>query len=306
MPSPPSTSVVSLRSDFLGSLKELSSHFKDRISGIKSKLEEGSRLGNEERRRIYVEVWQPELTMLERGIDNFERLSRGNPSLCAMGKRGQGKTSLLKSWIGGKEDRLGLRYLPTGDRDTTAALIRLIGVAGENSQPSPKFLHCDMLGDDELGVDEASRKIERPPPFAQGRILLEKESGDPEIDGRVPYNICKFPDDSRDIQYRLSITAGGRAKVTRGTGESFVDAQWLARSVSIPVDLSGIPDDFEAKKILGVLDIIDAPGADSQAMGSNYQEFKLRKNAYVFKAAIRELEILLIICSRPYASSRYC
>lgn len=297
MPSPLTTRVVSLRSEFLGSLKELASHLRGRISGIKSKLEEGSRLGNEERRRIYAEVWQPELTKLEGEIEAFERLSRGNPSLCAMGKRGQGKTSLLKSWMGGTEDRFGLRYLPTGDRDTTAALIRLIGVAGEDAQPSPKFLHCDMLGDDELGVDEASRKIERPPPFPRGRILLEKEAGGPEIDGRVPYNICRFPDDSKDIQYGLSITAEGRAKVTRGTGESFVDAQWLARSVSIPVDLSAIPDDFEPKKILEVLDIIDAPGADSQAMGSNYQEFKLRKNAYVFKAAIRELEILLIICS---------
>jgi GTPase SAR1 family protein len=45
-----------------------------------------------------------------------------------VGKRGSGKTTLLQSWLGPDSPTGGIeesKYLPSGDSDTTACLVRL-------------------------------------------------------------------------------------------------------------------------------------------------------------------------------------
>lgn len=293
--------VLESRRAFLNSLSELAQYIEQRIGQLKELLEFSARVGDS-KLELYRSLWQPRLEDCEADARRFKRLAEIRPTACVMGKRGQGKTTLLKRWLGKetKED-LGLeefRKLPTGDTDTTAALVRLTASRKGNLAYDSRFLHVDLISPNEL-----PSVIERPQHLQVAELQLLRQVLDPDVHPTAAFNICRFPSTvtGQDEELRLKATEGGPYQVSREGHESFANAQWTAKQVRIPVEVGPQSIHGNASRLLNALDIIDAPGADSQAQGK-LPQWKAAKNAYVFEAAINEIDVLLLVCSSDTAA----
>ena len=113
---------------------------------------------------LYRTVWRPKLDAFRNELELFSRRCDLRPTLCIMGKRGQGKTTLLQNWLGRSETRFGLDeiwMLPTGQIDTTACLVRLTNATGRRKPFNSAFLYVDLLNSRELGRRERG-KTSRP------------------------------------------------------------------------------------------------------------------------------------------------
>jgi hypothetical protein len=217
-----------------------------------------------------------------------------------MGKRGQGKTTLLHSWLGKSKLRGGLEEilkLPTGDYDTTAALIRLTEAKKHEPKLDSRFLFVDLITKQEL-----PDVTERPGHLAESFIKLQKQVRDEQVEQNAAYRICRFPVE-RYEDHKLWLDSNGSDgyHVSRDGNESFSIAQWTARQVSIPVELASEKQHGYAAKLLRAVDVIDAPGCDSQQVGE-LPMWKARKNSYVFQSAIREIDVMLLTCSSDVAA----
>lgn len=288
--------ILEARRSFLNSLSELGQYIEQRIEQLKELLEYSARL-DPSKLRLYQSLWQPRLQECEADARRFKRLAEVRPTACVMGKRGQGKTTLLKRWLGKETpDDLGLdefRKLPTGDTDTTAALIRLTSSRKGNVAYDPRFLHVDLISPTELPTVS-----ERPQHLQVSQFQLQRQVLDPDVHPSAAFNICRFPSTvtGQDEELRLKATDGGPYQVSREGIESFANAQWTAKQIRIPVEIGPISVHGNASRLLNALDIIDAPGADSQAQGK-LPHWKAAKNAYVFESAINEIDVLILVCS---------
>lgn len=285
-----SQGLTTIRKIFLGNAQSLAHQLETKLLKISSALEESSS-GSLIKQKILEDVWQPQIQELSKSIKAYSKRAQTNPTLCVMGKRGQGKTSLLVKWLGDQKNQ-GIdefQLLPTGDMDTTAALVRLTGVDSATSEPSPDFLHCTMLENDDLPEIKGGN---RPPSTTHSSFRLSRNTID--IPPKIPFNICKFPDSEFPDKYKIKVEKNGTAKIALEGGDSLDKAQWHAKEVIVSVDLSRLDTNSGSRQLLEVLDIIDAPGADSQAQGG-YPDWKKKKNGYVFQTAIKNLDILLII-----------
>jgi len=292
--------ILEARRKFLLALTDFGQHLEQRIGQLKELLEYSAG-SNESKRELYRSLWQPRLNECVAEARQFRRLAEVRPTACVMGKRGQGKTTLLKRWLGKEAPGdLGLeefRKLPTGDTDTTAALIRLTASRKGNAAYDSNFLHVDLISPDEL-ADVA----ERPAHLPINQFQLQRQIHDPDVSPTAAFNICRFPSagTSKDEELRLT-SNGGAYQVSREGEQSFSSAQWTAKQVRIPVNIGSTAEHGHASRILNSLDIIDAPGADSQAQGK-LPQWKAAKNAYVFKAAINEIDVLILVCSSDVAA----
>jgi hypothetical protein len=282
--------LLSARAEFMESVGDLASHLENRVTAIGDAMEAAA-AANEARATVFQEVWRPKLDDLTEKLRAVRRRALTNPTLCVMGKRGQGKTSLLSKWLAGDADSSNplsdIHKLPTGDSDTTAALIRLRSLRKDDSRYQQQFLYCTMLEDFHL-AEIPTTKRPTAPPFKDIRVL--KDAG-------PAYWVCRFPNPDRESRHRLVIDDSMVAKVTDGDyGTALADVQWHAREVLVPFDLSTAVTRSHGTRTLSVLDIIDAPGADAMVQG-DYPDWKKKKNSLVFKAAIEELDVLLLIAS---------
>ena len=275
------------------SVGALAEHLGERVGAIRESMEVAAS-HDDGRSKLFEEVWRPKLDALDREIRDVRRRSAMNPTLCVMGKRGQGKTSLLSKWLAGDAKSAdasnplsAILNLPTGASDTTAALIRLRALRPDDPQYDQRFLYCTMLEDSYL----AQLPAEKRPPGPSVKELRVVRDGPPA------YWVCRFPNPDVEKTHKLVIDQSGVASVTDGAnGKPLAEVQWHAREVLVPFDLSRAPTDSFGTKTLGVLDVIDAPGADAMVQG-DFPEWKRKKNGLVFEAAIRELDVLFLIAS---------
>lgn len=288
--------LIDLRQEFLESLGEMTEHLQKRLQVITERLESSARQ-SESKTGLFETVWKKRLKTCEDDLRQFARRCGLRPTICAMGKRGQGKTTLLQQWLGKPGERGGIdeiHNLPTGDTDTTASLIRLSGVANGDRSIDPRFLYCEMLGAMELR--EEVPDAHRPPEPRTKDVKLLRQITDPDISPVAPYRVCRFPVQGEDDKLRLQSHNGQYVSLGYDGTEELTTIQWNASQVRIPISLDSCDKESDAFRLLSVLDILDAPGADSKEEGT-YCKWKRHKNSYVFRKAVRELDVMLLVCS---------
>lgn len=300
MPSGDDEVLLTSRADFMNSVVGLAEHLELRVTAIREAMESAA-AQDEARSRLFQEIWRPKLVGLAQDIQDFRRRAATNPTLCAMGKRGQGKTSLLRTWLAGdvtgadgNHPLAAILDLPSGPSDTTAALVRVRSVRKDDSRYDPRYLYCLMLENHHV----AELKEERPPAPPVTSLQVTRDS-------KKAYWLCRFPYEKQEAGHTVdleSMTGIGTVS-TNPNGVPLANFQWHAREVLIPVELEGVPSESLGVRTLNVLDIIDAPGADA-AMQGVHHEWKRYKNSLVFTAAIHELDVLLLIASSDPAAAQ--
>ncbi|MEZ6096898.1 MAG: hypothetical protein R3C03_22200 [Pirellulaceae bacterium] len=261
----PVEDVLLRRQELRDSLVKLCKHLLERLRDIDKVLEHSAKQDSR-RGKHYETLWKVRIRSCEDRIVQFMRRVEVRPSICTMGKRGQGKTTLLHSWLGKSKSRGGLEEilkLPTGDYDTTAALIRLTEAKKHEPKLDPRFLFVDLISKQEL-----SDVTERPGHLAESFIKLQKQVNDEQVEQNAAYRICRFPVE-RYEDHKLWLDSNGSDgyHVSRDGSEQFSIAQWTAKQVSIPVELASEKQHGYAAKLLRAVDVIDAPGADSHQAG---------------------------------------
>ncbi len=283
-----------MQTQFKQDLQRFATYLNRRVKEIQGRFEAFCHQ-EPAKKQIYENYWKKRLHNLQRDTEKLKRTADLRPSLCVMGKRGQGKTSLLQSWLGKKTAQGGIEemaYFPTGEADTTACLIRLTQ-ARDTLDLSPHYLHVEMFSPN---IEPDLRKP-APPLNLMGkevRLVRHVRDEDGQIGLSDPYRVCRFPVMNKDDNFRFE--EQGEHYIMGLNGHiSLPELQWHAKHVRVPVvyhsQTAGL-----AGQILDVLDVIDAPGADSME-GGGYPEWKRAKNAQVFITATHELDVLLVVSS---------
>ena len=299
------TAILKKRQAFLDALGRLGECLSGRLDIIGRGLEASARRSSGQT-ELYEKVWRERVTTCQDAVRRFLVRCSLRPTLCVMGKRGQGKTTLLHRWLEPSDGRAGIeevQKLPTGNTDTTAALIRLTGHDGTTSSLDPQFLHCEMLGPGDL---EDLKGPERPPApqAASLKILRQAEPGLPPSAPYWPYWICRFPL-PKDALYRLQQRDDYFFVFLSSTGvENLAPVQWHARQITVPIIVSDLDQASDVASLLRVVDIIDAPGADATSVADVglFTAWKRHKNSHVFQVAIKELDVLTVVCSAQIAA----
>jgi len=177
-------SILNSRRNFLQSLEELAKHVETRLAQVKEILELTSKQ-DETKQELYQNLWAPRFEDALKKARQFRRIANIRPTICVMGKRGQGKTTLLKNWLGKEENKPGLvelKKLPTGDTDTTAALIRLTASRKGSASYDPRYLHVDLISSTELPEVTA-----RPNHLPAHHFQLHRQVFDDEVSPNAPF-----------------------------------------------------------------------------------------------------------------------
>ena len=144
--------LTECRQEFLGQLREFVDQLDHRIEEIDSLIAAAAK-NNPRSGELYRDVWRPKLDAFRNELEH----SRGG-AICVRRSAlwvsaGQGKTTLLQNWLGQNSGHGGLKeisYLPTGQVDTTAALVRLTMALDGPGLLSPGYLHVKLLGAKDL------------------------------------------------------------------------------------------------------------------------------------------------------------
>jgi|GEM_PF-1276996 len=283
------------RAEFVDALGDLGKHCEKRAGDLERAFGRAS-AGNVRSRELVEKIWNPRFRAFREDLEEFLDDAKTKPSFCLMGKRGQGKTTLIGEWIGpetpgGLEE---IKRFPTGDTDTTAALVRITQVGGAASE---KPLAVRLFSSEELQhISQRPPCPNLPVRFGLSKVFL-REEGDGAKEKFVreaPYRVLRFPNDKEnDDQLRVSRLDEGLYVLGWDGTEALTALQWYAKEVTVPV---AAPEGGYAGRLLSVADIVDAPGADTQKQGE-YGEWKERKNNLVFTESIDRLDALLLVAS---------
>ena len=279
------------RDNFLECLRRFSSGLRRHLGEIEKEMLSSARanfpgmsIKAKDRQARFNTVWKPEFDHLFKGLSDFDKDLERKPSLCVMGRRGAGKTTLLMSWLGTTEDQTGLpvlKRLPYGAEDTTACLVRLSASKGSLEET---VLDLSLLPKDVMP------KVEHRPFRPEGDFFRVTAEGH----DKKPYRLCRFPLSGKDDS--LYIKKNGENYVVAEDGDiSLESLQWHAREVRIPLDISQ-PGAGRAKDVFSEVDLVDSPGADTTYQGF-FGEWKKNKNSEVFKVAVDEIDMLLLVIS---------
>ncbi|MCS6976879.1 MAG: hypothetical protein NZM31_07715 [Gemmatales bacterium] len=278
-----------IRRDHDKALEQLVERLEQRLGQIEADLELAC-ANRPEMRSVFQETWKPRFEAAKKRVDKLRRMLGVRQSLFVMGKRGQGKTTLLRAWIGS-----GIRAqpghealpLPTGVEETTCCLVRLT----ESNNPA------DPMQVDLLPAEVLSGVEPRPARPLLDRILLSRAAADGAPDDS-PFFVLRYPVKNKDHGLRLH--AEGSFYYVGKSGElALTSVQYHTREVTVPLfrgDLQG-----HARQLLEVLDIVDAPGADPAAKGE-YAEWVRHKNREVIRQGMDRLDLLLLVCSAQTAA----
>ncbi|ALG68453.1 hypothetical protein [Beggiatoa leptomitoformis] len=288
-------SIQDKQREFTVSLQSLVKYIQNRLDEIESNFEK-AKLKEPACQEVYSQTWKPRLKKLRDKAEQLQRLTAIRPSLCVMGKQNQGKTSLLQSWLGNAIGGIQeMSYLPVGDSDTTACLVRLTKGSSFPDEPSTHYLHVELFPTD------FEPTIQRPTLRLQKKTIRLLRTVDEPIRIDKPFHVCRFPVLPEDDDFYLEEHNHLSYKISETGNIQLSDIQWHIKQVTIPVALPAQKLSI-AEQTIDTLDIIDAPGADSMNLVGNYSEWKKTKNTAVFTSATHEIDVLLIVCSSDPAA----
>lgn len=277
---------------FRQALDRFAEHCRIRLEAISEALERSTSQSEGAKARYEV-IWRDKLNLLRDELKHFVAVKDVRPSLCVMGKRGQGKTSLLKGWLGSQDGKSGateVMGLPTGDSDTTFCLVRLTLASAEVEAADKGFFTIDLL----CKEDMPDVKTPPSPPSIPSSFSLSPAVDESQVgNSNAAFLICRLPVDGTDS--KLCIARHNGVFRISNVGEPLPGVQWYTKQVKIPVQLED-GQSSHAAKVLKAVDIVDAPGADPPQQGA-FAEWRMHKNSRVFQVATTQLDVLLIVAS---------
>jgi hypothetical protein len=292
----PTDTLPTVQQQYQETLSHCLERLWQRLGVIQENLENRCQ-GHGDLLTTYLKNWEPRFRNLRQQIEQLKRRAEVRQSLVVMGKRGQGKSTLIRNWIGkGLQDSTGdeLLPLPTGVEETTCCLVRL-SIQQENDQGRHR-LQVRLLPSTVL-VQIAKRPPRPPLSGEQEQFYISLSGGD--WPPSYAFAIMRYPVENQDRQIYLTAIENNCYRLARQGEFSLIEAQYHVGEVVVPLALERLSG--HARQLLNILDIVDAPGADPSARPP-YPEWLRYKNGEVFKQWMERLDLLLLVCSAETAA----
>jgi hypothetical protein len=282
------------QSTFDASLAALARTFSDWLTDASGRITD-ARNGPAEDHAIIEREWTDVERRARDAVRRFAEAVERQPTGATMGKVNAGKTMMLSRWYGDLEE---LRELPVGDADTTGCLTRLTrrGSARLDAAIRVKTLDNTAFESEPAAAEDAATLDE----FPQS-MYVAFEPGNRDEFARA-LRVCRFPT-ADDSSYELEEIRRGEYRVVRlRSGELRLRSlQLRACEVTLRVRPA---QGSRAARIFEVLDLVDCPGADPQIETDASRHLKAVKNHLVFRQAVSELDVLLLVCSSQASAIR--
>lgn len=235
--------------------------------------------------------WYERLHKVEALLNELKDKAEVRQSLVVTGKRGQGKTTLIRQWLAKgvrAEEGCDPLPLPTGVEETTCAMVRLTS----SSTRDPMVLEVRLLPEDAL-----LHVQQRPPRPAvpQTNLLLARSSKEPDLS---PFAVMRYPVERMDANVYLE-KDGDRYVVSRHGQMPLPEVQYHVAEVIVPFSLHDLTS--HTKQLLEVMDVVDAPGADPGGTG-RYPDWVRNKSRAIFRLCSPRIDLLLLVCSSEVAA----
>ncbi len=279
---------------FEASLAALARTYSDWLADASGRVTD-ARNGPPEDNAIIDREWADAERRAREAVKRFAEAVERQPTAATMGKVNAGKTLMLSRWYGDLEE---LRELPVGDADTTGCLTRLTrrGGARLDAAVRVKTLDNAAFETEPAAADDAATLDEFP-----GSLYVGFEPGNRDEFARA-LRVCRFPI-ADDANFELEETRRGEYRVVRlRSGELRLRSLQL-RACEVTLRVRPLPD-TRAARIFEVLDLVDCPGADPQIETDASRHLKAVKNHLVFRQAVAELDLLLLVCSSQPSAIR--
>ena len=282
------------QSPFEASLAALARTYSEWLADASGRISD-ARSGPAEDVAIIEREWSEAERRARDAVKRFAEAVERQPTAATMGKVNAGKTLMLSRWYGDLEE---LRELPVGDADTTGCLTRLTrrGGAKLDAAVRVKTLDNASFETEPAAADDAATLDEFP-----ASLYVSFEPGNRD-DFAKALRVCRFPT-ADDANYELEETRRGEYHVVRlRSGEMRLRSLQL-RACELTLRVRPLPD-TRASRIFEVLDLVDCPGADPQIETDASRHLKAVKNHLVFRQAVSELDLLLLVCSSQPSAIR--
>ena len=282
------------QSPFEASLTALARTWSDWLADASGRISD-ARNGPPEDAALVDREWSEAERRARDAVKRFAEAVERQPTAATMGKVNAGKTLMLSRWYGDLEE---LRELPVGDADTTGCLTRLTRRGGAKLDAAVRVKTLDNASfESEPGAAEDAATLDEFP----SSLYVAFEPGNRDEFART-LRICRFPT-SDDASYELEETRRGEYHVVRlRSGELRLRSLQL-RACELTLRVRPLPD-TRASRIFEVLDLVDCPGADPQIETDASRHLKAVKNHLVFRQAVSELDLLLLVCSSQPSAIR--
>lgn len=282
------------QSPFEASLTALARTWSDWLADASGRISD-ARNGPPEDAALVDREWSEAERRARDAVKRFAEAVERQPTAATMGKVNAGKTLMLSRWYGDLEE---LRELPVGDADTTGCLTRLTRRGGAKLDAAVRVKTLDNASfESEPGAAEDAATLDEFP----SSLYVAFEAGNRDEFART-LRICRFPT-SDDASYELEETRRGEYHVVRlRSGELRLRSLQL-RACELTLRVRPLPD-TRASRIFEVLDLVDCPGADPQIETDASRHLKAVKNHLVFRQAVSELDLLLLVCSSQPSAIR--
>lgn len=254
-----------------------------------------ARQGPPEDGAIIAREWDEVERRARDAVRRFAEAVERQPTAATMGKVNAGKTLMLSRWYGDLEE---LKELPVGDADTTGCLTRLTRKGGAKLDAAVRVrtLDNEAFESEPAAADDAASLDEFP-----ASLYVTFEPGNREDFARA-LRVCRFPS-ADDANYELEEQRRGEFRVTRlRSGELRLRSLQL-RACEVTLRVRP-PAGSRASRIFDVLDLVDCPGADPQIEMDASRHLKAVKNHLVFRQAVSDLDLLLLVCSSQPSAIR--
>ncbi len=282
------------QSAFEASLSALARTYSDWLADASGRITD-ARSASPDDNTLVEREWGDVERRAREAVRRFAEAVERQPTAATMGKVNAGKTLMLSRWYGDLEE---LRELPVGDADTTGCLTRLTrrGGAKLDGAVRVKTLDNAAFETEPAAVDDAATLDEFP-----ASLYVTFEAGNRDEFAKA-LRVCRFPTGD-DANYELEETRRGEYRVVRlRSGELRLRSLQL-RACELTLRVRPLPD-TRASRIFEVLDLVDCPGADPQIETDSSRHLKAVKNHLVFRQAVNELDLLLLVASSQPSAIR--
>jgi len=235
--------------------------------------------------------WYSRLEQLEEKLRQLKAKAEVRQTLVSVGKRGQGKSTLIRKWLAPGIKTLEGQDplpLPTGVDETTSALVRLTSL-GDHTALEVRLLPAEALPD-------ITHRPDRPGlPEGSNHLLLDRRTADAALSA---FSVMRYPVDNADRQVYLE-RQGERYVMGRQGSIPLPAVQYHAAEIVVPLareELSG-----HTRQLLETLDVVDAPGADPSGRGE-FPDWMRYKSREVFRRGNERIDLLMLVVSIEVAA----